>query len=84
MAVGALFIRDNFDPKSKEIAIEMIHNIRVAFNELLNFNDWMDNETRQVAKEKADAINERIGYPELLTNPIELSKEYNFVSYQTN
>ncbi|KAH9413417.1 Membrane metallo-endopeptidase-like 1 [Dermatophagoides pteronyssinus] len=79
MAVGALFIRDNFDPKSKEIAIEMIHNIRVAFNELLNFNDWMDNETRQVAKEKADAINERIGYPELLTNPIELSKEYNFL-----
>lgn len=81
MAVGALFIRDNFDPKSKEIAIEMIHNIREAFNELLNFNNWMDNETRQVAKEKADAINERIGYPELLTNPIQLSKEYNFVSF---
>nr|XP_046909765.1 neprilysin-1-like [Dermatophagoides farinae] len=79
MAVGALFIRDNFDPKSKEIAIEMIHNIREAFNELLNFNNWMDNETRQVAKEKADAINERIGYPELLTNPIQLSKEYNFL-----
>lgn len=31
-------------------------------------------------KEKADAINERIGYPDLLTNPIELSKEYDFVS----
>ena len=81
MAVGALFIRDNFDPSSKETALEMIHNIRVAFNELLNYNDWMDDETRKVAQEKANAINERIGYPDLLTNPIQLSKEYNFVSY---
>ncbi|XP_065291412.1 neprilysin-1-like [Dermacentor albipictus] len=76
MAVGALFIRDNFDPHSKETALEMIHNIREAFNELLKENDWMDTETRKVAEEKANAMNERIGYPELLTNPYELSKEY--------
>lgn len=54
----------------------MIHTIREAFNELLAENVWMDDETRAVAKEKADAMNERIGYPELLTNPEELSKEY--------
>lgn len=54
----------------------MIHTIREAFNELLAENVWMDDETRAVAKEKADAMNERIGYPELLTNPDELSKEY--------
>ncbi|XP_023238292.1 neprilysin-1-like isoform X1 [Centruroides sculpturatus] len=76
MAVGALFIRDNFDPKSKETALEMIHNIREAFNELLEENYWMDVETRAVAKEKANAMNERIGYPDLLTSPVELSKEY--------
>ncbi|KAG8184801.1 hypothetical protein JTE90_001499 [Oedothorax gibbosus] len=76
MAVGALFIRDNFDPKSKETAQEMILNIREAFNELLEENAWMDKETRQVARAKANAMNERIGYPDLLTNPVELSKEY--------
>ena len=76
MAVGALFIKDNFDPRSKETALEMIRNIREAFNELLAINDWMDDETRKVAKEKADSINERIGYPDFLTNPIELSNEY--------
>ncbi|XP_064459622.1 neprilysin-1-like [Ornithodoros turicata] len=76
MAVGALFIKDNFDPRSKETATEMIHNIREAFNELLKENDWMDVETRKVAEEKANAMNERIGYPDLLTNPYELSKEY--------
>lgn len=75
-AVGALFIRDNFNHESKEIALEMIHNIRGAFNELLADIEWMDDETRAVAKEKADAMNERIGYPEILTNRTELEKEY--------
>lgn len=76
MAVGALFIRDNFNSESKESALEMIHSIRQAFNELLDENDWMDNETRSVAKDKANAINERIGYPDILTNVTELEKEY--------
>lgn len=76
MAVGALFIRDNFNQDSKETALEMIASIRSAFNELLEENHWMDDETRNVAKEKANAMNERIGYPEILTNPKELEKEY--------
>uniref|UniRef100_A0A182REY2 Neprilysin, neutral endopeptidase 1 n=1 Tax=Anopheles funestus TaxID=62324 RepID=A0A182REY2_ANOFN len=76
MAVGALFIRDNFNQESKETALTMIHTIREAFNELLADIDWMDDETRAVAKEKADAMNERIGYPDILTNAEELEKEY--------
>lgn len=80
MAVGALFIRDNFNSESKESALEMIHSIREAFNELLDVNEWMDDETRAVAKEKANSMNERIGYPEILTNATELSKEYSNVS----
>lgn len=76
MAVGALFIRENFKQDSKETALEMIHTIREAFNELLAENHWMDDETRAVAKDKADAMNERIGYPDILTNPKELEREY--------
>jgi len=62
----------------------MIHTIRAAFNELLAENDWMDDETRAVAKEKADSMNERIGYPELLTNATELEQEYVNVSMGKN
>jgi membrane metallo-endopeptidase-like protein 1 len=61
----------------------MIHTIREAFNELLAENDWMDDETRAVAKEKADAMNERIGYPQLITTKAELIKEYAAVSRRT-
>lgn len=58
----------------------MIHNIRAAFNELLADNDWMDDETRAVAKAKANAMNERIGYPDVITDQVELEKEYTNVS----
>lgn len=54
----------------------MIRRIREAFNELLDENDWMDEETKKVAKEKANSINERIGYSDYLTNQVEVSKEY--------
>ncbi|XP_015171080.1 PREDICTED: neprilysin-2-like [Polistes dominula] len=76
MAVGALFIRDNFNHESKETALEMIRTIREAFNELLAENQWMDDETRTVAKGKADSMNERIGYPEFLKDPVKLSMQY--------
>ncbi|KAL7027734.1 hypothetical protein ACKWTF_005562 [Chironomus riparius] len=84
MAVGALFIRDNFNHESKEVALKMIHTIREAFNELLADIHWMDDETRAVAKEKADAMNERIGYPEILTNRTELKKEYVNLTIEDN
>lgn len=84
MAVGALFIRDNFNQYSKDTALEMIHTIREAFNELLAENHWMDDETRAVAKEKADTMNERIGFPKILTNAAELEKEFANVSFLYN
>lgn len=84
MAVGALFIRDNFNHESKETALEMIRTIREAFNELLAENHWMDDETRAVAKKKADSMNERIGYPEFLKDPVELSMEYVMLNITEN
>lgn len=68
LAVGALFVKNNFNHESKETALVMIHTIREAFNELLSDNDWMDDETRAVAKEKANAMNDRIVYPTIITD----------------
>ena len=57
----------------------MIHDIREAFNELLEHNEWMDDETRAVAKDKANSMNERIGYPEYITNTTRLEEDYSKV-----
>ncbi|XP_052821500.1 neprilysin-1-like [Mya arenaria] len=74
-ATGAMFVHEKFRKKSKDVALEMIENLREAFIELLNENNWMDDQTREVAREKAKAIKERIGYPDYIVNPTELDKK---------
>lgn len=41
-------------------AMEMIRDIREAFNELLDENVWMDEATKSVAREKVTAVYSRI------------------------
>ena len=76
MAVGSLFVKNHFNHASKLVALEMIQGIRVAFNELLEENHWMDDATRRVAKDKANSMNDRIGYPDYIVNATALSIEY--------
>lgn len=63
----------------QETALDMIHTIRTAFNELLTENQWMDNATKVVAQHKANSMNERIGYPDFLKDSKQLSREYSLV-----
>ncbi|GFN77023.1 membrane metallo-endopeptidase-like 1-like protein [Plakobranchus ocellatus] len=81
MAVGAMFIRNNFKKESKDTASDMIHDIREAFNELLEENEWMDDQTRAFAKEKANSMDERIGYPEFITDPAQLDAHYEGLNF---
>ncbi|XP_032081412.1 endothelin-converting enzyme 2 isoform X1 [Thamnophis elegans] len=75
-ALGALFVKATFDRHSKEIAEDMIAEIRAAFQESLNNLDWMDKKTKQAAKEKADAIYDMIGFPEFIFDNKELDDVY--------
>ena len=64
----------------KTTALEMIDTLRVAFSELLEENEWMDDETRAVARQKANLMNEKIGYPDSIMDPDLLALEYQKVS----
>ncbi|CAL8117858.1 unnamed protein product [Orchesella dallaii] len=63
-AAGAMYIRRYFNDKAKSDALEMVQDIRRAFLEILNENDWMDSYTKGMAREKAQEISVHIGYPE--------------------
>ncbi|XP_045162499.2 neprilysin-1-like isoform X2 [Mercenaria mercenaria] len=76
MAVGRLFVREAFDEESKDKALDMIHDIREAFNERLSELSWMDEETRAVAKDKALHIREKIGYDDFILNDTALNDYY--------
>ncbi|XP_060098593.1 endothelin-converting enzyme 2 [Heteronotia binoei] len=75
-ALGALFVKATFDRHSKEIAEDMIGEIRTAFEESLHQLDWMDEKTKQAAKEKADSIYDMIGFPEFILDDKELDDVY--------
>nr|XP_006125516.2 endothelin-converting enzyme 1 isoform X1 [Pelodiscus sinensis] len=75
-ALGAMFVKATFAEDSKKIAEEMITEIKTAFEESLATLQWMDEETRKSAKEKADAIYDMIGYPKFIMDPKELDKVF--------
>ncbi|XP_068507427.1 endothelin-converting enzyme 2b isoform X2 [Syngnathus scovelli] len=75
-ALGALFVKATFDKHSKDIAEEMIDEIRAAFKRALDRLSWMDGHTKQAAKEKADSIYDMIGFPEFIMDAKELDEVY--------
>uniref|UniRef100_A0A8C8S0I0 Endothelin-converting enzyme 1 n=1 Tax=Pelusios castaneus TaxID=367368 RepID=A0A8C8S0I0_9SAUR len=75
-ALGAMFVKATFAEDSKKIAEEMITEIKTAFEESLATLQWMDEETRKSAKEKADAIYDMIGYPKFIMDAKELDKVF--------
>lgn len=79
-ALGSLFVRRVFQGKSKERAEEMIYSIRNAFKDNLPNLTWMDDRTRMLAREKADYINQMIGFPDFILNPEKLNGKYEGVS----
>ncbi|GCC30712.1 endothelin-converting enzyme 1-like isoform X1 [Chiloscyllium punctatum] len=73
-SLGALFVKATFAEDSKQIAEEMISEIKAAFEQSLKQTEWMDEQTKQAAKEKADSIYDMIGYPKFIMDPKELDK----------
>lgn len=83
-AVGAMFVREVFHGESKPQAEEMINEIRAAFKEnFVNLN-WMDDETRKVAYEKADAITDMIGFPDYILDPVQLDEKFKDLNISSN
>lgn len=79
-ALGSLFVRRVFKGNSKERAEEMIFSIRNAFKDNLPNLTWMDEKTRSLAREKADYINQMIGFPDFILSPEKLNGKYEGVS----
>jgi endothelin-converting enzyme/putative endopeptidase len=63
-AVGKLYVERMFAGDSKQIAEEMIGDLKTAFAANLPGLVWMDDVTRERAQEKLKAMGFKIGYPE--------------------
>ena len=62
--IGNMYVTKHFNEKAKHEMNEMVKDIRAEFNQILTEIDWMDEVTRQRAKDKLKTMKEYIGYPE--------------------
>lgn len=84
LSVGNLFIHKYFGPEAKVDVENMIKELRYAMKELINGNDWMDDKTKELAKEKADYITPRIGYPDEVDLEAKVNKEYELIEIKAD
>jgi putative endopeptidase len=63
-AVGKLYVERMFAGSSKDVALEMIGDIKATFEAGLQDLAWMDDTTRERAVEKLHAMGFKIGYPD--------------------
>ncbi len=62
-ALGVLYVKQNFDAKTKRKAEELVANVRSSFAERIKKIDWMSEQTKKKALDKLASINQKIGYP---------------------
>ncbi|XP_052102932.1 membrane metallo-endopeptidase-like 1 [Mytilus californianus] len=84
LAVGRLFVKDNFAPDAKVEMSTMIKYIKESFNDILNELDWMDEDTMAVAEEKIEYMEEKIGYDEDILDDDLLDRRHENVSIDPN
>ncbi|GAB2550110.1 M13 family metallopeptidase [Rufibacter soli] len=63
-ALGQEYVKKTFTPEAKAKALEMVNNLRAAFQEHVKNLDWMSEATKQQAMAKLNAFAVKIGYPD--------------------
>ncbi|MFK8056944.1 MAG: M13 family metallopeptidase [Saprospiraceae bacterium] len=63
-AVGRLYVDKYFPAEAKTVAIDMVNNLRRAYETRINNLEWMTAETKVKAIEKLGTFRVKIGYPD--------------------
>lgn len=63
-ALGQLYVKDNFNPEAKKLALRLVNKIKEVLREDLETLEWMDKTTRKNAIAKMDQFGLKIGYPD--------------------
>jgi putative endopeptidase len=64
MALGQAYVAAAFPPESKQRTVAMVHDIEHAMDQDITGVDWMQPVTKEQAKVKLHAIEDKIGYPD--------------------
>ncbi|KAI1693996.1 peptidase family m13 domain-containing protein [Ditylenchus destructor] len=76
-----MYVRKHFNKNDRGAALEMIEDLRESFRIMLNKNDWMMEETKVYALEKANEMLSLIGFPDFIYNDTQLDEYYGNVNF---
>lgn len=76
-----MYVRKYFNEQARQNAKEMVTDIRTEFQDILKSVDWMDDETKRNALDKAKSMATHIAYPDELLSDDKLEEFYDGVSY---
>lgn len=77
-AVSRMYIDRFVSPSTKQVAMQLIHDLKGSFVQIVNQDQWLDNITRKRSLDKLDGIVDNIAYPEWILNNDELDKFHGF------
>lgn len=63
-AIGQMYVQKYFPAEAKQRMLNLVANLKVSLAERIDQLEWMSDSTKAKAKEKLDAINVKIGYPD--------------------
>ena len=81
-AIGAMYAKEHFKVESKEIADEMVENVRDEFKKMLKELNWMDSKTKARAQKKAEQITPHIAYAKEILNENLINEFYEGIDLQ--
>lgn len=68
LPTGRLFIERHFDLDNKKMAETVVGEIKESFKRKLLTTTWLDEDTVALAMQKAVAVKDAIGYPDIIQN----------------
>ncbi|XP_059084474.1 neprilysin-3-like isoform X2 [Tigriopus californicus] len=75
-AVAPLFIHQRFSQEGKDLAYDMIEEVKETFKRRLEKLDWLDPQTKTLVKEKISNIKTMMGYPDYIMDNKALDRAY--------
>ncbi|KOX74681.1 Endothelin-converting enzyme 2 [Melipona quadrifasciata] len=76
MALSYIYAQGHFDDRARQEVLEMLFDIKAAFDQMIAELDWMDADTRARAHTKLYAIRPFVGIPDWINNSEKLNKFY--------
>ncbi|HEU4486309.1 MAG TPA: M13 family metallopeptidase [Povalibacter sp.] len=62
--LGQLYVEKYFPPQSKQQMLDLVENLRRAYDKRIDSLPWMTAETKAAAREKLATFHPKIGYPD--------------------